>query len=74
MIVGGYTLDLYCDNEKPYPDGIHPFKYFPQEFVGETRQECAKEARQVGWKLNFNKRTAICPICNNKKYQTRKSL
>lgn len=68
-IVGGYTMDLYCENEKPYPDGIHPFQMFPQQFVGETRQECAREARKVGWKLNFQNYTAICPICNKKARQ-----
>lgn len=67
MIVGVYSLDLYCENEGEYNDGIHPFRYLLHSYVGETRQECFRKARANGWKLNFRKGTAICPICTRAK-------
>jgi len=47
MVVGAYSLDLYCDNERVE----HSYKEFPHQFVGETFGECAKIARTRGWSI-----------------------
>ena len=57
MIVGGYTLDLYCDSEK-CPVG---FKAGRWSFTGPTKARCMREARKGGWKIRLGK--AICPKC-----------
>lgn len=70
MIVGGYSLDLYCENldgdtcKNPRPkDGLtHPAEYYSQTFG-----ECARMAREDGWRLNRKKGTAICPWCTGKR-------
>lgn len=64
MIVGGYSLDLYCD----YPDDSFehmglaeypgPGKGF---FFAETGESARKQARQVGWSVWKGK--CLCPYC-----------
>ena len=65
MIVGGYTLDLYCDDER------HAYKYGDPK-VGET--ECdtfiasraglaRRKARDAGWRLYMRDGLAVCPTC-----------
>lgn len=66
MIVGCYTLDLYCDNEGKFPDGIHEHKEFPRKFTDEHGSRCRKMAREEGWKLNLKDGTALCPKCSGK--------
>ena len=70
MKVGCYTLDLYCRNsgdvfsEDPTKlDAIHTFKEFPHQYIGETRQECERQARKHGWIFNKD-RDVTCPKCN----------
>jgi hypothetical protein len=73
MVVGGYSLDLYCDNTE---EGAHPHDYFDWEnYVKfpltyfedapngyyKTRQM----ARKDGWILKRDG-TAICPRCSKK--------
>ena len=58
MIVGGFELHLYCDNDKHIYLGNEP-----AQFVGETRDECYREAREKGWKILHKKRAAYCPKC-----------
>ena len=67
MIVGCYTLDLYCDNAGEYPDGIHEYKEFPREFTDEYGSKCRKMARKEGWTLNLKDGTALCPKCSGVK-------
>jgi len=64
MIVGCYTMDLYCDNPKceavfagldGHRDGIQ------MGFTGSTRAACARQARRVGWRVGRTK--AYCPRC-----------
>jgi len=62
MIVGCYTLDLYCDNDdcphrRDKDGGWHRCQY-----TGEFGAACRKEARKDGWTLD-HKRT-LCPSCN----------
>lgn len=53
----GYSLDLYC-RKCCGPMNLRPSTYF-----GETFSECAKQARQDGWKIYTRARTALCPKC-----------
>lgn len=51
MIVGCYTLDLYCDNA----DSLHTWhelNAMPHQFTGDTRQYCYRQARKKGWTIN----------------------
>jgi hypothetical protein len=62
VIVGGYTLDLYCDRESTR----HAYKEFPHVFYAQTGSRCRREARAVGWNLTRGGE-AICPKCSGKK-------
>jgi len=66
MIVGGYCLDLYCENlgvahgevEDKFGhryDDVH-------QFYGQTYQETAKRAKARGWRLTRDGK-AYCPKC-----------
>ena len=71
MIVGGYSLDLYCVHEKlpvayqsraeSCPPGHHWWDEFPHEYYGNTERECKRQARKSGWK--FINGDAVCPRC-----------
>lgn len=65
MVVGGYTLHLYC-NEK---NDKHRWDYAenPVIFVGRTRSEAIKGARRAGWRVDWAKDVCVCPLCNRKK-------
>ena len=66
VIVGCYSLDLYCDAEgctTPRPHlgdrscGPHA------EYTHELGAECRRRARKAGWVLNVREGTAVCPTC-----------
>ena len=66
MIVGCYSLDLYCDaagctNPRPYMSdgGRGPLA----QYTAETGGACRKQARDDGWRLNLRNGTAKCPQC-----------
>ena len=71
MIVGGYTLDLYCDNKSTqHAHGWIDINdvgrgKFPKQFTGRTYTGCAAEARRNGWKIKGD--VAICPDCRQKR-------
>lgn len=61
MIVGGYTLHLYCDfgeggatNAPEHPMG---------EFSAATMTVCYADARRKGWKIYEAQGKAKCPAC-----------
>ena len=62
MMVGGYTLHLYCENP------ICPHKYdptwHPVEFgsMCETGGAARKEARRAGWRIRRGM-PVLCPDC-----------
>ena len=70
MIVGCYSMDLYCDGSEDLHgngrDGVHAYKQFPQTFTGERRQDCEKAARNAGWMINNKTGIALCPVCSGK--------
>lgn len=63
MIVGGYTLDLYCDHSKHAER--HPDKTgsLDAQFVGHGAGDCRNQARAKGWRLDLYKGTAYCRKC-----------
>jgi len=71
MIVGCFTLDVYCDNLKPEydPNDIHKWGEFPHVYAGETRGACIKQARNDGWIL-VGREKHLCPKCSGKKTKT----
>ncbi len=52
MLVGGYTLDVYCD--VPNCRGI-------DQGYAQTAWQCQRQLRQKGWVLNTHKGVAYCP-------------
>jgi hypothetical protein len=67
MIVGCYTLDLYCDN----PFHLDVYGEFPDQYFDEYGSVCMRQARNRGWLFtkdkNTGERIAICPRCSGKK-------
>lgn len=54
MIVGGYTLDLYCDDDEE--------RCGAQASIGGIDSaSCRKKAREWGWVINDNERKCYCP-------------
>lgn len=74
MIVGGYTLDLYCDvpgckagnlgGHREYFAGFSPGA---AQFYGEERVIAEHHARAAGWKFSRREGTARCPSCKGKR-------
>jgi hypothetical protein len=71
MIVGGYTLMLYCDND------IHPNGFVDLDSTLKAEGEFTfdgpksystvrKMARQAGWKLKKDG-SCLCPDCNKRR-------
>jgi len=65
MLVGCYTLDLYCDNADCTDTRDGPWQY-----CAETGATCRREARDAGWIITDEKQ--ICPKCSGKKRKPRK--
>lgn len=55
------SLEIHCD-------GNDCFEFFEHDNL--NIKEASQEARQIGWKINFNKTAAdwehFCPECKNK--------
>jgi hypothetical protein len=73
MIVGCYSMHLYCDtgNAKPgYPgdSGNSPHNHARPgfaEFTGPTEGDCKRQARKQGWRFSRDNKV-YCPICSGK--------
>jgi hypothetical protein len=61
VIVGCYTLHLYCDAD----NDAHEYQEFPHEYTDEFGSKTRVKAREEGWILKRDY-TAICPKCNKK--------
>lgn len=70
MIVGGYTLHLYCDDpaHKGFRGEQATYVYtdngtvrLQDEFAGHNEQAARRAARQDGWV--FRRDTVFCPEC-----------
>ncbi len=71
MIVGCYSLQLYCQySEEP---GC-PYRYSrePAQFGAgcETGAKAREQARRRGWVLDRKAMTAVCPACAKRKLTT----
>lgn len=66
MIASGYTLDLYCDNEKKCRDEHFYFGVPQGQFLGETWADTVKQAKAAGWYVSKKKRVCYCPECGGK--------
>lgn len=62
MIVGCYTMHLYCDGPGP-----HGYGTMPLELTGRTEGECFAQSRKKGWKIDNHEHKAYCPKCKPKK-------
>ena len=61
MIVGCYSMDLYCDREFCKADlGTH------WSYTGQTEAECRRGARKAGWIFHRSGRVT-CPECKGGK-------
>jgi len=66
MVVGCYTLDLYCDGDpecrmrKPTHQGSPPAQY-----SADTEGECKALARKIGWVFRRDG-TVLCRRCRKK--------
>ena len=79
--VGCYDLNLYCDD----PECINGFSYCsdPASYIGNTFDDCAKQARKDGWKIikktNPNDEPEVgsgkvfCPKHSSKKRKSNRS-
>lgn len=61
MKIGGYRLDLYCDNHQE-DLRAHPYGSMPLQYVGESRRECIAKAKSDGWTLSDKQ--DLCPVCS----------
>lgn len=68
MIVGCYSLDLYCVHERlpivftdEVPVGSHRHGEFPHTFDAPNEATCRKQARARGWR--FINGDVLCPRC-----------
>lgn len=76
MIVGAYTLDLYCDNDSAqvlrYDESAtdfprkHLYNEFPHQFVGKTFAGTVRDARRSGWIVSTKRMKCYCPKCAKK--------
>jgi len=65
VIIGGYTLDLYCDRK----DCEHAYdhEWNPRQCTGEHGSSCRAQARRDGWLLSrAYDGGATCPDCRQK--------
>lgn len=73
MIVGCYSLDLYCAGSFNVPRAQRPADCLEdaQGFTGRNRTQATREAREAGWKVQHAREgkpgQAWCPNCKGRK-------
>ena len=75
MIVGCYTVNLYCDDEGHEGFIGSTGSYYVKvgifhdevkhEFAGQNERECFAQARRIGWEFTRDRRV-ICPFCQKR--------
>jgi hypothetical protein len=66
MIVGGYSLDLYCSNEEVHRWQVQEDYY--ASFGGHNAKQAYKDARLAGWVIRDRKNgICYCPKCKQKR-------
>lgn len=63
MIVGGYSLDLYCDTNNPAHRKQANHGCDTAQFGGYTKAAAVRMAKRAGWTFNWRTHTAYCPVC-----------
>lgn len=67
MIAGGYTIDLYCDNEPCKWQTEEPLRNdYCASIYGTDERDCKRQARRKWWRLTRDDK-AICPYCTGKR-------
>lgn len=66
MIIGCYSVDLYCDAENP----AHEYGEFPHQFTGLNEPVCIRQARAKGWKITTKRQ--LCPKCSGKRQKKKR--
>jgi hypothetical protein len=61
VIVGCYSMDLYCKNDKSCQRLTVAHTIGFAQTTGENRTQCLSAAKKLGWKIT--KGDAICPYC-----------
>jgi hypothetical protein len=76
MLVGCFTLDLYCDDPRHTQASVagmtqEQYQTYmsnsPGQFTGERRSDCYREARRCGWVIKPLSHKAYCPLHNGKR-------
>lgn len=68
MIVGCYSLDLYCEYDDCLETNIKDLKVQNMKtFTGYDRGEAFSNAREKGWLINHKKDKALCPMHSGKR-------
>lgn len=63
MIVGCYSLDLYCDTGHRKDGTTEEYNLAdPGQFTGQTEGDCKRDARRAGW-LFRRDGTVYCREC-----------
>ncbi len=64
MIVGCYSMDLYCDGpHEPWEISCK----FPDKYTGRTLASCRRQAVRDGWRFSRDNRV-LCPECVKEKH------
>jgi hypothetical protein len=65
VILACFELTLYCDGcDRNWPHG----QAKPDTVTGGSRAQCARIARQRGWRLVWKNDKAFCPTCTHKQH------
>lgn len=67
MIVGCYSIDLYCDGEYR-----HGYQEDMAQFADADESRCYRQARRAGWVVNTREQKAYCPTCAKLRRSRRK--
>lgn len=62
----GYGLDCYCDNKECSRRNVWP-NCGSEQYVGEDKAECYRQARAAGWKFSKDRTRDLCPTCARSK-------
>jgi hypothetical protein len=68
MLVGCYSLDLYCDTGDDAFGSKCPHRPILRngqgEFTGPNERVCLQRARKAGWTFKEGATKAFCPACS----------
>lgn len=63
MIVGCYSLDLYCDTGHSKAESMREYQLAQRhQYTGHSEGECKRQARKDGWLFKRNGKV-FCPVC-----------